>query len=66
MPIVKHREVLDLIAAGAQVADVLPAREYRTAHIAGAVHLPLAKVVSEARRLLSKDRAVIVYCRDSL
>lgn len=64
--IVGHREVLDSIARGAQIADVLPSHEYRAAHIAGAVHLPLKRVLAQAGRLLAKDRPVVVYCRDAL
>lgn len=64
--VVNHRGVMDLIAAGAQVIDVLPAHEYRACHIRGAIHLPLARVMREAKGLLRPDRSVLVYCRDSL
>jgi phage shock protein E len=61
-----HREVIRLIAKGAQIADALPSHEYRSAHIAGAVHLPLERVLAEGRALLRTDRPIIVYCRDAL
>jgi rhodanese-related sulfurtransferase len=64
--IVTHREVRDLIAGGAQVVDVLPQREYRSGHIAGAIHIPLRDVPARAKQLLVNDRPVVVYCRDSL
>jgi len=51
---VDHREVLRLIAEGTQVVDVLPAHEYSTAHIAGAIHLPLPKLLHLADRTLDK------------
>ncbi len=66
MQVVDHREVLALIEAGAQIVDVLPAREYRTVHIQGAIHLPLARLWHDARETLSPDQAIVVYCRDSL
>ena len=64
--IVDHREVQALIARRAQVVDVLPAHEYRRAHIAGAIHLPLSRMLAEAERILTRDRPIVVYCRDSL
>jgi rhodanese-related sulfurtransferase len=63
---IDHREVLDSIAAGAQVIDVLPAHEYRVCHIRGAIHLPLGRVIGEAGAVLDLERPIIVYCRDSL
>jgi rhodanese-related sulfurtransferase len=63
---VTHREVSHLIAQGAQIVDVLPGHEYRGGHIRGAIHLPLARLWRDAGRVLKKDAAVIVYCRDSL
>jgi rhodanese-related sulfurtransferase len=64
--VVNHRELIDLIAAGAQVIDVLPGHEYRACHIRGAIHLPLARVMREAKGLFRPDRPLVVYCRDSL
>jgi rhodanese-related sulfurtransferase len=64
--IVDHSEVLNAIAAGAQVADVLPASEFRSAHIRGAAHLPLPKLIHQARQTLDPARPVVVYCRDCL
>jgi rhodanese-related sulfurtransferase len=64
--VVDHREVLRILAAGGQVVDVLPAHEYRSAAIRGAIHLPLPKLLRDAERVLDKSRAVVVYCRDCL
>lgn len=66
METVNHRDVLRLIAEGAQVVDALPAHEYNPVHLPGAIHLPLRKVLSDAPRMLTRDRAIVVYCRDSL
>jgi rhodanese-related sulfurtransferase len=63
---VAHRDVARLASAGAQIIDVLPGREYDTAHIRGAIHLPLRRVIGDAPRVLDRARPVVVYCRDSL
>jgi rhodanese-related sulfurtransferase len=50
---------------GAQVVDVLPAREYGEDHIPGAVNLPLRRIETEARQVLDHARPIVVYCADS-
>ena len=62
---VSRQEVQKLMARGAQVADVLPAEEYQEDHLPGAIHLPLARIETEARTALDPSRPVIVYCWDS-
>lgn len=54
-----------LMGQGAQVVDVLPAREYGEDHIPGAINLPLRRIESEARQVLAPDRPIVVYCADS-
>jgi rhodanese-related sulfurtransferase len=54
-----------LMDQGAQVVDVLPAREYGEDHIPGAINLPLRRIETEARRVLDPDRPTVVYCADS-
>lgn len=66
MRVVDHREVQRAQADGAQIVDVLPAHEYRIAHIRGAIHMPLPKLFHNAQRELDKNRAVVTYCRDCL
>ena len=66
MRVVDHRDVLNVIAEGGQVVDVLPAHEHRTAAIRGAIHLPLPKLLPKAEHTLDKNRPVVVYCRDCL
>lgn len=63
---VDHRQVAELMAQGAQLVDTLPAHEFRSAHIAGAIHLPLDRLFREAGAALGRQRPVIVYCRDAL
>jgi rhodanese-related sulfurtransferase len=54
-----------LMEQGAQIVDVLPAREYGDDHLPGAVNLPLRKIEAEALRALDPSRPVVVYCADS-
>ena len=63
---VDHREVISVIGGGGQIVDVLPAHEFRTAAIRGAIHLPLPKLLHNAEHSLDKGRPVVVYCRDCL
>jgi rhodanese-related sulfurtransferase/DNA-binding transcriptional ArsR family regulator len=44
------------------VLDVRPAEEYRAAHIAGAVSIPLKELKSRLSGL-PKERAIVAYCR---
>jgi rhodanese-related sulfurtransferase/CBS domain-containing protein len=62
---VSRDQVLLLMGEGAQIVDVLPAREYGEDHLPGAVNLPLRKIETMARQVLDPDRAVVVYCADS-
>jgi hypothetical protein len=57
-------EVWRLMERGAQIVDVLPAREYGEDHLPGAVNLPLRKIEAEALRVLDPSRPVVVYCAD--
>jgi phage shock protein E len=66
MRVIGHREVARLLEAGAQLIDVLPAHEYQSAHIRGAIHLPLHRVIRDAPKTLDPARPVILYCRDCL
>ena len=60
---VDRRRLLERVRAGkVTVLDVRPAEEYRAAHIAGAVSVPLKEL---EKRLggLPKGRAIVAYCR---
>jgi rhodanese-related sulfurtransferase len=54
-----------LMDEGAQVVDVLPAREYGEDHIPGAINLPLRRIEADATQALDPARPVVVYCADS-
>jgi rhodanese-related sulfurtransferase len=56
----------NLLAAGAQLVEVLPAKEYGEAHLPGAINLPLGKLHESDVAGLDRTRAVVVYCWDAL
>ncbi len=66
MPTEAHRDdVQRLLAAGAQLVDVLPTEEYAAEHIAGALSIPLKELDRRTTAQLDRDRPVIVYCWDT-
>ena len=63
---VDHQQVLALRARSAQIVDTLGDREFRSAHIYGAKHLPLKRVLHDARYQIQPERPIVTYCRDNL
>lgn len=63
---IQRDEVRRLVAAGAQIVDVLPRAEYEAEHIAGAINIPLKELDRQSAAILDRDRPVIVYCWDQL
>jgi len=63
---IQRDEVQRLVAAGAQLIDVLPRAEYDAEHIAGAINIPLKELDAQSTTILDRDRPVIVYCWDLL
>ena len=57
-------EVQRLVAAGAQLVEVLPAAEFAQEHLPGAINIPLKELDRETTRQLERGRPVIVYCDD--
>jgi rhodanese-related sulfurtransferase len=55
-----------LIAAGAQLVEVLPSDEYEELHLPGAVNIPLKELTAESVQQLDPGREVVVYCWDAL
>ena len=62
---IDREQVRRLMEQGAQVIDVLPAREYGEDHLPGAINLPLRKIEAESCRVLDLRRPIVVYCADS-
>ncbi len=54
-----------MVAAGAQLVEVLPAEEYAEDHLPEAISIPLPRIDAETVRVLDKNRAVIVHCWDA-
>ena len=55
-----------LIAAGAQLLEVLPQEEYLEQHLPGAVNIPLKTLDASTAGALDPARPVVTYCWDSL
>src|SRR5438132_1302048 len=64
MRTVDRDELVTLIREGAQLVEVLPAEEYATDHLPGAVNIPLRELDERAPVELDGARPVIVYCWD--
>ena len=57
-------EVQRLVAAGAQLVEVLKPDEYEGEHLPRAINIPLKAMDSEATNVLDRTRPVVVYCWD--
>jgi len=63
---VTRDQLLELVASGAQLVEVLPQDEYEEEHLPGAIHLPLKRLDAPAAQVIDRTRPVIVYCWDAL
>ncbi|MBA3266864.1 MAG: hypothetical protein H0T70_01205 [Acidimicrobiia bacterium] len=61
-----REEARRLLAEGAQVVEVLEEKQFRLAHLPGAVHIPAWELTPERASSLDRDRPVVVYCFDTL
>jgi rhodanese-related sulfurtransferase len=52
--------VQELVAAGAQLVEVLPRHEYEVEHLPAAISLPLKTLTAESARVLDRTRPVVV------
>lgn len=57
-------ELRGLIDQGAQLVEVLPAKEYEEEHLPGAISVPLKALDATAVAGLDTRAAVVVYCWD--
>jgi phage shock protein E len=65
MPIpIDRDEVRRLVAAGAQLVEVLPVADFEEEHLPDAINIPLKELDQETTRQLERGRPVIVYCYD--
>jgi rhodanese-related sulfurtransferase len=66
MPVeIGRDDVQRLLAAGAQLVEVLPREEFEAVHLPGALNMPLKELNRESATRLDRNRAVIVYCHDT-
>jgi rhodanese-related sulfurtransferase len=63
---IDYEGVRGLLAAGAQLVEVLPAEEYEEEHLPGALNIPLKELDAAATAGLDRGRPVIVYCWDAI
>jgi ArsR family transcriptional regulator len=61
---VTREEVQTLVHNGAQLVEVLGARQYAEAHLPGAINIPLAQLDRKSGASLTYERPVILYCHD--
>jgi rhodanese-related sulfurtransferase len=61
---VNRDELQTLLHNGAQLIELLGAKEYEHAHIPQAINIPLDKLNREAAAVLSRDRMILLYCYD--
>jgi rhodanese-related sulfurtransferase len=57
-------ELLDLVAGGAALVDVLPETIYRQEHVPGALSMPLATFRPERLAGFDRSAPIVVYCFD--
>jgi rhodanese-related sulfurtransferase len=62
--LIDRATVQEMARQGAQLVEVLPAKEYAEDHLPGAVSHPLRQLDKEAGQI-DRQRPVIVYCWDS-
>jgi rhodanese-related sulfurtransferase len=63
---ITYPRLRELLAAGAQLVEVLPAQEFADEHLPGAINLPLKGLDADSAAELDRAKAVVVYCWDGL
>lgn len=67
MPSAVDRDrVVELVARGAQLVEVLPQNEFDEEHLPDAIHLPLKTLSADSTEGLDRTRPLVVYCWDAL
>lgn len=61
---IDRERVQELLAAGAQLVEVLPAEEFEDERLPGAVNIPLKQLTAATAGQLDRSRPVVVYCYD--
>jgi rhodanese-related sulfurtransferase len=63
---IEVHELRELIAAGAQLVEVLPPENFAEYHLPGAINLPLRTLDATSAAGLRRERPIVVYCYDAL
>ena len=63
---VDRQQVQALMDRGATVVEVLEERQFRAAHLPGAVHIPGWDLTEDRVADLDRSRPIVVYCFDNL
>lgn len=58
--------VADARARGAAIVDVRSPSEFQGGHVAGAVNVPVERVVGQPSAVGPKDKPIIVYCQSGM
>jgi rhodanese-related sulfurtransferase len=61
---IDRHETQKMLKDGAQLVEVLPAKEYEDEHVPCALSIPLKSLNRDTAQQLDPGRAVIVYCYD--
>jgi len=61
---VERERLAELVKAGAQLVEVLPAAEYDEEHLPRAINIPLKEIDRQAPERLKRNTPVIAYCWD--
>jgi len=63
--VIDRRDVQQLVQQGAQLVEVLGAKEYEAEHIPGAINIPLKTLNRATAKRLDSRHPVITYCHDN-
>jgi len=63
--LIDRGQVQELVAAGAQLIEVLPAEEYGEDHLPGARSLPLPQIDADSAKTMRRGQPLVVYCWDA-
>jgi len=62
--VIERDKVQEMLKAGGQLIEVLPQKQFKRVHLAGAISIPLQKLTAATTGQLDRGRAIIAYCYD--
>lgn len=62
--LIERARLQEMVDGGAQLIEVLPAKEYAEDHLPGAVSHPLRQLDKDSGQI-DRNRPIIVYCWDA-